>query len=123
LPTGPLGLTWDYIIFVCRQLRVVGVDANLVAEYYSYNVEAMVVMFWAFELAQSVYGLSSKPHLRPLLRKINSWSKALAVLFPMVTILLLRVPAVQEIFVLFILLADLPRGCLALSSETAANLA
>lgn len=69
----------------------------------------MLVMFWAFELAQSVYGLSAKPHLRQILRRTNSVGKAIAMLFPLLTILLLRVPGVQKVFVAFILLADLPR--------------
>ncbi|KAI0139292.1 hypothetical protein BJ166DRAFT_126412 [Pestalotiopsis sp. NC0098] len=77
-------------------------------QYYSYNVESMLVMFWAFELAQSVYGLSAKPHLRQILRRTNSVGKAIAMLFPLLTILLLRVPGVQKVFVAFILLADLP---------------
>ncbi|KAK6083319.1 glycoside hydrolase [Seiridium cupressi] len=77
-------------------------------QYYSYNVESMLVMFWAFELAQSVYGLSAKPHLKQLLRRVNSAGKAIAVFFPMLTILLLRAPAIQKLFVVFILLADLP---------------
>jgi hypothetical protein len=69
----------------------------------------MIVMFWAFELAQSVYGLSAKPKWKGVLKKINTTGKAVAVLFPLVTILLLRLAAVQKVFVLFILLADLPR--------------
>lgn len=69
----------------------------------------MLVMFWAFELAQSVYGLSAKPHLKPMLNRINSVGKLFAVLFPLLTILLLRAPAIQKVFIAFILLADLPR--------------
>lgn len=65
-------------------------------------------MFWAFELAQSVYGLCAKPHLRQALRRINSAGKAVAILFPVITILLLRAPAIQKVFIVFILLADLP---------------
>lgn len=86
-----------------------GIDLALYyIQYYSYNVESMLVMFWAFELAQSVYGLSAKPHLRQVLRRINSVGKAIAILFPLLTILLLRAPAIQRVFVAFILLADLP---------------
>ncbi|KAI1841801.1 hypothetical protein JX265_009410 [Neoarthrinium moseri] len=77
-------------------------------QYYSYNVEAMLVMFWAFELAQSVYGLSANPKLKPILRKINAVGKAFSILFPLLTILMLRASAIQRVFVVFILLADLP---------------
>ncbi|KAH6640081.1 hypothetical protein BKA67DRAFT_596317 [Truncatella angustata] len=88
-------------------------------QYYCYSVEAMLVMFWAFELAQSVYGLSAKQHLKMALRKVNSAGKVIAVFFPMLTILLLRAPAVQRVFVVFILLADLPLMIsLAISSTT-----
>ncbi|KAI0121322.1 hypothetical protein BJ170DRAFT_588289, partial [Xylariales sp. AK1849] len=77
-------------------------------QYYSYNVEAMLVMFWAFELAQSVYGLSAKPRLKYILRRLNVAGKWIAVLLPLVTILLLRAPAIQDVFIVFILIADLP---------------
>lgn len=77
----------------------------------------MLVMFWAFELAQSVYGLSAKSHLKNILWRVNSAGKAIAVLFPLLTILLLRAPAIQHIFVAFILLADLPCKCCALAKD------
>lgn len=60
-------------------------------------------------LAQSVYGLSSRSRLKIILRRINRGGKIFAVLFPLTTILLLRIPQVQGQFVVFILLADLPR--------------
>lgn len=105
---APMGLTLCSIIFV-SPVSHCGALAHLInAEYYSYNVGSMLVMFWAFELAQSVYGLSAKPHLRQALRRINAAGKLVAVLFPTVTILLLRAPAVQKVFIVFILLADLP---------------
>lgn len=63
----------------------------------------------AFELAQSVYGLSAKIKWKPILKKINIAGKAFAILFPLMTILLLRIPEVKDIFILFILIADLPR--------------
>ncbi|KAH8647294.1 hypothetical protein BX600DRAFT_555519 [Xylariales sp. PMI_506] len=86
-------------------------------QYYSYNVEAMLVM--AFELAQSVFGLSARHKLKTTLRRINAGGKAFAILFPAVTILILRAPAVQNVFVLFILLADLPLMIsLAISTST-----
>ncbi|KAG9256929.1 uncharacterized protein F5Z01DRAFT_672154 [Emericellopsis atlantica] len=72
-------------------------------QYYCYGVEAM-----AASLAQSVYGLSSRPKLKNILRRINRGGKLAAILFPLVTTLLLRVPQVQDKFVSFILLADLP---------------
>ncbi|KAK8093553.1 hypothetical protein PG997_000238 [Apiospora hydei] len=87
----------------------IGLDLVLYyLQYYSYSVEAMLVMFWAGELTQTVYGLSAKRRLRPLLRRINTVGKWIAIMFPMVTILLLRLPALQAYFLVFILVADLP---------------
>ncbi|KAK0390003.1 hypothetical protein NLU13_3576 [Sarocladium strictum] len=77
-------------------------------QYYCYNVEAMCVMFWAAYLAQSVYGLSAQSRLKVMLRRINDGGKIFAMLFPLTTILLLRVPQIQNHFVVFILIADLP---------------
>ncbi|KAK8086098.1 glycoside hydrolase [Apiospora phragmitis] len=87
----------------------IGLDLVLYyLQYYSYSVEAMLVMFWAGELAQTVYGLSAKLRLRPLLQRINTVGKWISILFPMVTIVLLRLPALQAHFIIFILIADLP---------------
>ncbi|KAK8024910.1 hypothetical protein PG990_002733 [Apiospora arundinis] len=87
----------------------IGLDLVLYyLQYYSYSAEAMLVMFWAGELAQTVYGLSAKRRLRPLLRRINTVGKWTSIMFPMVTILMLRLPALQAHFIVFILIADLP---------------
>ncbi|ROT40813.1 hypothetical protein SODALDRAFT_272888 [Sodiomyces alkalinus F11] len=77
-------------------------------QYYCYSVESMIIMFWAAALAQSVYGLSSLPKFKVILPRINRGGKIFAMLFPLTTILLLRIPAVQDNFIIFILLADLP---------------
>ncbi|ORY58485.1 uncharacterized protein BCR38DRAFT_352843 [Pseudomassariella vexata] len=77
-------------------------------QYYSYSVQAMLVMFWAGELAQSVYGLGANSRMRRIWRNVNTGGKAVAVVLPLITILLLRIPAIQHVFVAFILIADLP---------------
>ncbi|KAL8348867.1 hypothetical protein RB601_002207 [Gaeumannomyces tritici] len=74
-------------------------------QYYCYNVEAMCVMFWAAHLAQTA---AARRKWSKLLRRIDSGGKIFTVLFPLTTILLLRIPQVQASFVVFILLADLP---------------
>ncbi|KLU90183.1 hypothetical protein MAPG_09147 [Magnaporthiopsis poae ATCC 64411] len=75
-------------------------------QYYCYSVEAMCVMFFAAHLAQTT--IASRRWSK-LLRRIDSdGGKVFAVLFPLTTILLLRIPQVQSSFVVFILLADLP---------------
>lgn len=62
----------------------------------------------AGELAQTVYDLGKKKNFKASLRRINVAGKWISILFPLVTILLLRVPAIQQQFVIFILIADLP---------------
>ncbi|KAI0018261.1 hypothetical protein F4780DRAFT_533217 [Xylariomycetidae sp. FL0641] len=77
-------------------------------QYYTYNVEAMCVLFWAGELAQSIYGWDANPKWKYKLRRINKAGKVISMVFPLITVLLLRVPAIQRIFVVFIILADIP---------------
>ncbi|TLS30994.1 hypothetical protein PpBr36_02620 [Pyricularia pennisetigena] len=74
-------------------------------QYYCYNVEALSVMFWAGYLAQTS---NTRSKWKKVFNVINRGGKVFAVLFPLTTILLLRIPQVQEDFVVFILLADLP---------------
>ncbi|KAH7021386.1 uncharacterized protein B0I36DRAFT_334366 [Microdochium trichocladiopsis] len=86
-----------------------GVDLVLYYfQYWSYNVQALLVMFWASELAQSVYGLSNRPRTRQVFKRINIAGKAISFIFPAITILTLRAPSLHSNFVAFILLADLP---------------
>ncbi|KAI5920869.1 hypothetical protein F4810DRAFT_680823 [Camillea tinctor] len=77
-------------------------------QYYTYNVEAMCVMFWAWELAQSVYGLDGKIKWRRRLRTINKSGPFVAMILPLITISLLQAPPIQKDFVVFLVLADLP---------------
>ncbi|KAK2026271.1 hypothetical protein LX32DRAFT_665421 [Colletotrichum zoysiae] len=87
----------------------VGMDLALYyIQYYCYNVEAMFVMFWATALAQSVYKLNERGKLKRMLTKVNAAGKIIAAVFPLCTILSLRIPALQQQFVPFILVADLP---------------
>ncbi|KAK1965614.1 hypothetical protein LY78DRAFT_637258 [Colletotrichum sublineola] len=87
----------------------VGMDLALYyIQYYCYNVQAMFIMFWAIALAQSVYKLNERGKLGRMLAKVNAAGKIIAAVFPLCTILLLRIPALQKQFVPFILVADLP---------------
>ncbi|KAK1977293.1 hypothetical protein LZ30DRAFT_601538 [Colletotrichum cereale] len=87
----------------------VGMDLVLYyIQYYCYSVEAMFVMFWAIALAQSVYKLNERGRLGRMLNKVNAAGKVIAVVFPLCTILSLRIPALQKQFLPFILVADLP---------------
>lgn len=77
-------------------------------EYYSYNVQAMLVMFWAAELCQLTYQVGEKRKIRRIFRKVHTAGKFLSWIIPMVTILCLRIPSLKKDFVVFILIADLP---------------
>lgn len=66
------------------------------------------MLYRAGELAQTVYDLRGKNSLKTLLRRINLAGKWISILFPLMTILFLRVPAIQKQFIIFILVADLP---------------
>ncbi|KAI0017098.1 hypothetical protein F4780DRAFT_624656 [Xylariomycetidae sp. FL0641] len=87
----------------------VGMDLVLYyIQFYCYNVESMFVMFWASELAQSLYGLTEKRVLKRKLRKFNAAGKVVAILFPFVIVLCLRAPSIQNSINNFILLAGIP---------------
>jgi hypothetical protein len=62
----------------------------------------------AGELAQSVYGLGANPRMRAIVRRVNLVGKAVSFLLPLVTILMLRSPVIQQHYIGFILVADLP---------------
>ncbi|KAF9873036.1 glycoside hydrolase [Colletotrichum karsti] len=77
-------------------------------QYYCYNVLALFELFWAFALAQSVYGLNEKPKLKRPLKIINRSGKVFSVVFPLITTTCLQAPAVQKDFGGFLLLAGQP---------------
>ncbi|KUI64014.1 hypothetical protein VM1G_10799 [Cytospora mali] len=86
-----------------------GVDLVLYyLQYYSYNAQAMLVMFWAAELCQLTYQIGERRYIRRMLRKLHMAGKFISWLLPLVTILCLRIPSLRDSFVAFILVADLP---------------
>lgn len=107
----------------------------LPTEYYSYNVQAMLVMFWyvqppcgtssflfvfrghladpspcfrAAELCQLTYQVGERRKIRILFRKLHAAGKFISWLLPLITILSLQIPALRRSFVPFILITDLP---------------
>lgn len=62
----------------------------------------------ASELAQSVYGMNKKANWRRVLRHFNYAGRAVAVVLPLITVLVLQAPPPQNSLQLFILLADVP---------------
>lgn len=86
-----------------------GVDLVLYyLQYYLYNVQAMLVMFWAAELCQLTYQVGERSTVRVMFRKLHTAGKLVSWLLPLMTILMLRIPSLKESFVAFILIADLP---------------
>lgn len=78
-------------------------------EYYSYSVQAMLVMFWAAELCQLTYQVGEQRTIRVMFRKLHTAGKLISWLLPLMTILMLRIPSLKASFLAFILIADLPR--------------
>ncbi|KAK4099386.1 hypothetical protein N658DRAFT_540594 [Parathielavia hyrcaniae] len=95
--------------------RSLGADLVLFyIQYYSYNVESMLVFFWAVELVNSIFQLRFFKLYRLHASLI---AKASAVVVPVVQILLLRFSSVKNSTVGTILLADaIMIGCFALGS-------
>ncbi|KAL0932151.1 glycoside hydrolase [Colletotrichum truncatum] len=77
-------------------------------QYYCYNVLALFELFWAFALAQSVYGLNEKPKLKKPLKIINRSGKIFSILFPLITTTSLQSPGIRQNFGGFLLLAGQP---------------
>ncbi|CAJ2512791.1 Uu.00g009100.m01.CDS01 [Anthostomella pinea] len=85
-----------------------GVDLVLFyIQFCCYNIEATSVLFWAFSLTQSVYGWSTKPHLRLTLKHIQLAGKVISIVLPIVMISLLQAKAVRSSFIAFLLIADI----------------
>ncbi|POS73590.1 hypothetical protein DHEL01_v208027 [Diaporthe helianthi] len=87
----------------------VGVDLVLYyLQYYLYNVQAMLVIFWAAELCQLTYQVGERRAVRLMFRRLHTAGKSISWLLPLTTILMLQIPSLRESFVVFILIADLP---------------
>lgn len=80
---------------------------NGVVEYFSYNVEALLTLFWAGALAQSIYGFADIQSFKRVRRRANGICKIFAVVLPAILISLLQVPSVRNNFVAFIVVANI----------------
>ncbi|KAK3900358.1 hypothetical protein C8A05DRAFT_17328 [Staphylotrichum tortipilum] len=72
-------------------------------QYYAYNVESMLVLFWAFELADSIYQL--RPH-KVYRFHLSLIAKATAALLPALQVILLHFSGVNKSTIGFMALAD-----------------
>ncbi|KAI3325413.1 hypothetical protein HD806DRAFT_447489 [Xylariaceae sp. AK1471] len=69
----------------------VGLDLILYyIQFYSYIAESLFVLFWASELAQSVYLLIEKTAWRRILRRVNASGKIASVVVPLIFILAIQ---------------------------------
>ncbi|CAJ2510601.1 Uu.00g062260.m01.CDS01 [Anthostomella pinea] len=105
-------ITWWRDIMIAQFARISNFSDNpelaIASGSFGLDLEALCIMFWAGELAQSLFDWDAKPKWQYRLRRINKAGKVTSMLLPLITILLLRVPAIQKTFVLFIILADIP---------------
>lgn len=79
-------------------------------QFYCYQTMSLLILWWASELAQSVYGLLHKGTTRRILRRVNAAGKITAVVIPLIIILLLRAPPVQKDPLVFTVITDIPLG-------------
>lgn len=79
-------------------------------QFYCYQTMSLLILWWASELAQSVYGLLHKGTTRRILRKVNAAGKITAIVIPLIIILLLRAPPVQKDPLVFTVITDIPLG-------------
>ncbi|KAH7312706.1 hypothetical protein B0I35DRAFT_514007 [Stachybotrys elegans] len=92
-----------------------GVDRVLFyIQYYCYNVEGFLVMFWyytalAWTLVQSIYRLDDKPKVKKAFKIANRGGKAFAVFFPVIIISSLQ--ALTNNRAVFPILARQPLMC------------
>ncbi|KAI0517326.1 hypothetical protein F5B22DRAFT_645961 [Xylaria bambusicola] len=76
-------------------------------QYYCYNIEGILTLFWAFSLATSIFSPLGATTQDRISRRLNILSKALAFLLPATQIALLQIPAIKSSTPAFITLADL----------------
>ncbi|KAI1636130.1 hypothetical protein F4809DRAFT_408741 [Biscogniauxia mediterranea] len=74
----------------------VGMDLVLFyIQFYCYNVEALLITFWASELVQSIYSLNERPATARILERFNATGKIVALVLPIIFILIVRAPTIH----------------------------
>ncbi|KAK8071021.1 glycoside hydrolase [Apiospora hydei] len=79
---------------------------TICAGQYAFSASAMLVLFWAFALLQSIHGWTEKPQIKVTLNRINAAGKGTSIVLPIITICLLQVKSVQKSVVAFMFLAN-----------------
>ncbi|KAI1842749.1 hypothetical protein JX266_011070 [Neoarthrinium moseri] len=89
-------------------LDLIGLDLGLFwIQYYSYNVEALLTLFWAGALAHSIYGFADIASFKAIRHKTNAAAKVVAIVLPAILISLLSVDSVKSNVVAFLVLANI----------------
>ncbi|KAI0133291.1 hypothetical protein F4776DRAFT_664053 [Hypoxylon sp. NC0597] len=77
-----------------------------IGKYYTYNVEAMLTLFWAIALTHTVFKLVDLTNFRHIRHRTNKVAKAVGVILPAILMSLLRLNAVQSSQAAFLVLAN-----------------
>jgi hypothetical protein len=93
--------------YVTRYSTCTSWNTNGAKEYFSYNVEALLTLFWAGALAQSIYGFADISAFKRVRRKANGICKVFAVVMPATLISLLQLPSVRSSFTGFLVVANI----------------
>ncbi|KAI0882626.1 uncharacterized protein GGS22DRAFT_195851 [Annulohypoxylon maeteangense] len=75
-------------------------------QYYTYNVEAMLTLFWAVALTYTVFKFAHFTTSKRLRQRANQLAKLVAIILPAILMALLRVERVQNSHVAFLILAN-----------------
>ncbi|KAI1480704.1 hypothetical protein F4774DRAFT_424662 [Daldinia eschscholtzii] len=85
----------------------VGLDLVLFyIQYYTYNVEAMLTLFWAIELTRTVFKFANLMTFRRIKHRTSQLAKAVALVLPGILLCLLRLNVVQSSHTGFLILAN-----------------
>ncbi|KAI1780825.1 hypothetical protein F4818DRAFT_396997 [Hypoxylon cercidicola] len=85
----------------------VGLDLVLFyIQYYTYNAEGTLTLFWAIALTRTVFKLSDLTAFRHIKHRTNLIAKGVAIILPAILMGLLRLDIVQSSIVAFLILAN-----------------
>lgn len=75
-------------------------------EYYTYNAEALLTLFWAITLTRTVFKFKNLTTFRRIKYRTSQLAKVVAVILPGILLCLLRLNSVQSSYVGFLILAN-----------------
>ncbi|KAI0130915.1 hypothetical protein F4814DRAFT_148647 [Daldinia grandis] len=85
----------------------VGLDLVLFyIQYYTYNAEAILTLFWAIALTRTVFKFTNLTTFRRIKHRTSQLAKVVAVILPGILLCLLRLNSVQSSHIGFLILAN-----------------